>query len=157
VDRRRPRRTFTAADLTAARRHDRQGELRARRRQIVRDGKLWGAPTSFGNQLMLLWDKTQLGDTPPADSDAWVAKAKELTTGGNYGIVFNQTESFWLVPFLGGFNGSVFAEDGVTPTLDTDAMKARPVHVRPVTKVSEADYNVPTGSSRQGPFIINGD
>ena len=30
-----------------------------------------------------------------------VAKAKELTTGDNYGIVFNQTESFWLVPVPG--------------------------------------------------------
>ena len=90
---------------------------------VTADGTLWGAPTSFGNQLMLYWNKSLAGDTAPADSDAWVAKAKELTTGGNYGIVFNQTESFWLVPFLGGFGGSVFAADGVTPTLDTDAMK----------------------------------
>ena len=68
---------------------------------VTADGKLWGAPTSFGNQLMLYWDKALVGDTAPADSDAWVAKAKELTTGDNYGIVFNQTESFWLVPVPG--------------------------------------------------------
>jgi arabinogalactan oligomer/maltooligosaccharide transport system substrate-binding protein len=131
---------------------------------VTADGKLWGAPTSFGNQLMLLWDKTQLGDTPPADSDAWVAKAKELTTGGNYGIVFNQTESFWLVPFLGGFNGSVFAADGVTPTLDTDAMKSAlqfMYDLKYTDKVmpSEADYNVADGLFKDGKAasIINGD
>ena len=45
----------------------------------------------------------------PADSDALIAAAKANTGDGNYGLVFNQTESFWLVPFLGAFGGSVFA------------------------------------------------
>ena len=53
-----------------------------------------------------------------------IATAKEHTADGAYGLVFNQTESFWLVPFLGGFGGSVFADDGVTPTLNTDEMKS---------------------------------
>jgi arabinogalactan oligomer / maltooligosaccharide transport system substrate-binding protein len=131
---------------------------------VTVDGTLWGAPTSFGNQLMLFWDKTKYGDTAPADSDAWVAKAKELTDGTNYGIVFNQTESFWLVPFLGGFGGSVFAEDGVTPTLDTDAMKSAlqfMYDLKYTDKVmpSEADYNVADGLFKDGKAasIINGD
>ena len=84
----------------------------------------WGVPISYGNQLMLYWNKELAGADAPADSDAWVAAAKPLTTGDQVGIAFNQTESFWLVPFLGGFGGSVFAEDGVTPTLDTDAMRS---------------------------------
>jgi arabinogalactan oligomer/maltooligosaccharide transport system substrate-binding protein len=157
---------FTAADLILPLDDmvDKASYVPAAAEIVTADGKLWGAPTSFGNQLMLLWDKTQLGDTPPADSDAWVAKAKELTTGGNYGIVFNQTESFWLVPFLGGFNGSVFAEDGVTPTLDTDAMKSAlqfMYDLKYTDKVvpSEADYNVADGLFKDGKAasIINGD
>ena len=104
---------------------------------------------------MLLLEQGLAGDTAPADSDAWVAKAKELTTGDNYGIVFNQTESFWLVPFLGGFGGTVFAEDGVTPTLDTDAMKSAlqfMYDLKYTDKVmpTEADYNVADGLFKDG-------
>lgn len=128
------------------------------------EGTLWGAPVSFGNQLMLYWNKEVVGDAAPADSDALVAKAKELTTGGKYGLVFNQTESFWLIPFLGGFGGRVFAEDGVTPTLDTDAMKQAlqfMYDLKYTDKVmpSEADYNVADGLFKDGTaaMIINGD
>ncbi|HYN47696.1 MAG TPA: extracellular solute-binding protein [Candidatus Nanopelagicales bacterium] len=131
---------------------------------VTADGKLWGAPVSFGNQLMLLWNKALAGDTAPADSDALIAKAKELTTGGNYGLVFNQTESFWMFPFLGGFGGNVFAADGVTPTLDTDAMKSAlqlMYDLKYTHKVmpAEADYNVADGLFKDGKaaFIINGD
>jgi arabinogalactan oligomer / maltooligosaccharide transport system substrate-binding protein len=131
---------------------------------VSADGKLWGAPVSFGNQLMLYWNKDIAGADAPADSDAWVAKAKTLTTGGNFGIVFNQTESFWLVPFLGGFGGSVFAEDGKTPTLDTDAMKSALqflYDLKFTDKVtpSEATYDIADGLFKDGKagYIINGD
>ena len=131
---------------------------------VTADGTLWGAPTSFGNQLMLYWNKELTGDAAPADSDAWVAKAKELTTGDQVGIAFNQTESFWLVPFLGAFGGSVFAEDGVTPTLDTEEMRSALeflYNLKFTDKVtpSEADYNVADGLFKEGKaaYIINGD
>lgn len=124
----------------------------------------WGIPISFGNQLMLYWNKELTGPTPPADSDAWVAAAKPLTTGDQVGIAFNQTDSFWLVPFLGGFGGSVFAADGVTPTLDTDAMRRALeflYNLKFVDKVTplEADYNVADGLFKEGnaAYIINGD
>lgn len=157
---------FTAADLILPLDDmvDKASYVPAAADIVTADGTLWGAPVSFGNQLMLFWDKTQLGDTPPADSDAWVAAAKELTGDGKYGIVFNQTESFWLVPFLGGFGGSVFAEDGVTPTLNTDAMKNAlqfMYDLKYTDKVmpAEADYNVADGLFKDGnaASIINGD
>jgi arabinogalactan oligomer/maltooligosaccharide transport system substrate-binding protein len=157
---------FTAADLILPLDDmvDKASYVPAAAEIVTVDGTLWGAPVSFGNQLMLYWDKTQLGDTAPADSDAWVAAAKTLTTGGKYGIVFNQTESFWLVPFLGGFGGSVFAEDGVTPTLNTDAMKNAlqfMYDLKYTDKVmpAEADYNVADGLFKDGnaASIINGD
>jgi arabinogalactan oligomer/maltooligosaccharide transport system substrate-binding protein len=157
---------FTAADLILPLDDmvDKASYVPAAAEIVTANGTLWGAPTSFGNQLMLYWDKTKYGDTAPADSDAWVAAAKGFTDGTNYGIVFNQTESFWLVPFLGGFGGSVFAEDGVTPTLNTDAMKNAlqfMYDLKYTDKVmpAEADYNVADGLFKDGKAasIINGD
>jgi arabinogalactan oligomer/maltooligosaccharide transport system substrate-binding protein len=131
---------------------------------VTVDGTLWGAPVSFGNQLMLYWNKDIAGDEAPEDSDAWVAAAKTYTSGDSFGIVFNQTESFWLVPFLGGFGGSVFADDGVTPTLNTDAMTGALqflYDLKYTDKVTpaEADYNVADALFKDGKaaYIINGD
>lgn len=88
-----------------------------------KDGKakVWGIPVSNGNELMLIYHK-DIVKTPPKDTDELIKLGKSLTVGGKYGLVFNQTEPFWLVPWLGGFGGKVFAEDGVTPTLNTKAM-----------------------------------
>ncbi|HLE59196.1 MAG TPA: extracellular solute-binding protein [Candidatus Limnocylindria bacterium] len=91
----------------------------------VADGQQWGVPISNGNQLMLYWNKSIIGDDPPADTDELISVAQANTdeAAGTYGFVFNETESFWLTPWIGGFGGKVFADDGVTPTLNTDAMK----------------------------------
>jgi len=88
---------------------------------VVMNGQTWGVPISSGNHLMLYYNKALLPE-PPADTDELIAKAQELTSGEQYGIVYNMTEPFWLAPWLGGFGGSVFAEDGVTPTLNTQEM-----------------------------------
>ncbi len=157
---------FTSADLIAPLDDmvDGASYVTAAKDIVTVDGTLWGAPISFGNQLMLYWNKDLAGDTAPADTDALRAKAKELTTDAMKGLVFNQTESFWLFPWLGGYGGSVFAEDGTTPTLNTDAMKGAlqlMYDVKYVDKVTpaEADYNVADGLFKDGkaPFIINGD
>ncbi len=129
-------------------------------------GKTWGVPISNGNQLMLMWNKSIAGDTPPADTDALVAAAKQYTdaAAGKYGLVFNQTESFWLMPFVYGEGGSVFAADGKTPTLNTDAMKKALQLLydwKYTAKImpKEADYNGAEGLFKSGKaaFIINGD
>lgn len=87
------------------------------------EGKYWGIPISNGNQLMLLYNKKLIAEAPK-DTDELFTVGKKLSTGGNYALVWNQTEPFWLVPWLGGFKGKVFAEDGVTPTLNTPEMVA---------------------------------
>jgi arabinogalactan oligomer / maltooligosaccharide transport system substrate-binding protein len=158
---------FTAADLIQPLDDivDKASYVPAAADIVTAEGKLWGAPISFGNQLMLYWNKSLAGDTAPADSDAWIAKAKELTTAdGSYGIVFNQTESFWLVPFLGGYGGSVFAADGITPTLNTEAMTSAlqfMYDLKYTDKVmpAEADYNVADSlfKDAKAAFIVNGD
>ena len=132
---------------------------------VTVDGELWGVPASFGNHLMLYWNK-DLVPEGPTNSDEMIAIAAENTDAANnkFGLVFNQTESFWLVPFLGGFGGSVFAEDGVTPTLDTEAMVGALQFLHDLKYAdgvmpAEADYNVADGLFSQGDaaMIVNGD
>lgn len=131
---------------------------------VQADGTIWGIPISNGNQLMLYWNKSLIGDEAPADTDAMVASAKENTSGENYGFVFNETESFWLTPWIGGFGGKVFADDGVTPTLDTEEMQGALkflYDLKYTDKVmpAECDYTCAsdlftTGSAA---MIVNGD
>jgi arabinogalactan oligomer/maltooligosaccharide transport system substrate-binding protein len=132
---------------------------------VQANGKTWGVPISYGNQLMLYSNKDLAGDTIPPDFDTLIAKAKTLTNPatGTYGLVFNQTESFWLVPFLGAFGGSVFDASG-KPTLNTDAMKSalnfmKQLKFTDKIMPNEADYNGADGLFKGGKaaFIINGD
>jgi arabinogalactan oligomer/maltooligosaccharide transport system substrate-binding protein len=78
--------------------------------------------------------------------------------------VWNQIEPFWLVPWLGGFGGSVFADDGVTPTLNTPEMVAtlQFLHELKFThKIMplESDYGGADTLFKEGKaaMIVNGD
>ena len=90
---------------------------------VAIDGEVWGVPVSTGNHLMLFYNRSLLAEAPE-NTDEFIEVAQELTDEGadEWGFVYNSTEPFWLVPWLEGFGGTVFAEDGVTPTLDTPAM-----------------------------------
>jgi len=127
------------------------------------EGKYWGIPISNGNQLMLLYNKKLIAEAPK-DTDELFAVGKKLTTGGNYALVWNQTEPFWLVPWLGGFKGKVFAEDGVTPTLNTPEMIATLKFLHDMkfdAKIvpPECDYDAADTLFKEGKaaMIINGD
>lgn len=130
---------------------------------VVMNDETWGVPISSGNHLMLIYNKA-LVETAPADTDEFIAKAIELTSGDVYGLSYNMTEPFWLVPWLGGFGGSVFADDGITPTLDTEAMASTLqflYDLKFVHKVvpESADYDVTDTLFKEGKaaMIINGD
>lgn len=88
---------------------------------VVMNDQTWAVPISSGNHLMLIYNKDLVAE-PPADTDALIAMGQELTHDDQYGLVFNATEPFFLAPWWGGFGASVFAADGVTPTLNTEAM-----------------------------------
>jgi len=127
------------------------------------EGKTWGVPINNGNHLMLLYNK-DLVPQAPADTDELFRVAQQLTTGDRYGLVWNQTEPFWMVPWLGGFGGSVFAADGVTPTLDTKAMRDTLQFLYDMKykyKIipKESDYNGADSLFKEGKaaMIINGD
>jgi len=129
------------------------------------NGKIWGVPISNGNHLMLVYNKSMIAEAPK-DTDEMIAKAKELTDSakGVYGLVYNQTEPFWLVPWLGGFGGKVFAEDGVTPTLNTPEMIATLqflYDIKFTTPIvpAESNYDDADAMFKEGKaaMIINGD
>ena len=127
------------------------------------EGKYWGIPISNGNQLMLLYNKKLIAEAPK-DTDELFALGKTLTTGGNYALVWNQTEPFWLVPWLGGFKGKVFAADGVTPTLNTPEMVATLKFLHDMkfdAKIvpPECDYDGADTLFKEGKaaMIVNGD
>lgn len=84
--------------------------------------QVWGVPDNFGGHLMLFYNKT-LVDRPPADTDEWVNQLKTLTdaANGQYGLVFDATESYWLIPWLSGFGGWPLDADE-KPALDTAEM-----------------------------------
>ena len=127
------------------------------------DNDVWVAPISIGNQLMLYYNKTMVADAP-ADTDAMIAAAVANTSGDDYGLVYNQTEPFWLVPWLGGFGGAVFGSDGQTPTLDTPEMEATLQFLYDLkfdseVMPSECDYTCADDLFKTGSagMIINGD
>ncbi|MBN1884403.1 MAG: extracellular solute-binding protein [Candidatus Krumholzibacteriota bacterium] len=94
----------------------------------VLGGSRWAVPDQIGNHLMLIYNRAFVS-REPADSDELIAMCRTLTVDedGNgipehYGLVFNSVEPFWLVPFLGGYGGSLMDEEN-RPTLDTPAMR----------------------------------
>jgi arabinogalactan oligomer/maltooligosaccharide transport system substrate-binding protein len=125
------------------------------------NGKTWGVPISNGNHLMLLYNKALIA-APPADTDALLALAGTFPEGV-YPLVFNETEPFWFVGWLGGFGGKVFADDGKTPTLDTPEMVAALQFMLDLKTKNvippEADYNGADSLFKEGKaaMIINGD
>lgn len=89
----------------------------------TRDGFLYGAPVSTGNNLVLYYNKKLLRE-PPKDTDALIRLGATLTKEplGQYALVYDTTNPFWLMPWLAAYKGGVVDADGQTPTLDTRAM-----------------------------------
>ena len=124
-------------------------------------GKTWGVPISNGNHLMLMYNK-KLVAKPPATTNELFALAVKLPAGV-YTLAYNQVEPFWLVPWLGGFKGAVFAADGKTPTLNTPAMVSALTLLKQMKDKGlvppESDYNGAETLFKEGKaaMLINGD
>ncbi len=124
-------------------------------------GKTWGVPISNGNHLMLMYNK-KLVAKPPATTNELFALIDKLPSSV-YPLAYNQTEPFWLVPWLGGFKGAVFAADGKTPTLNTPAMISTLALLKQMKDKGlvppESDYNGAETLFKEGKaaMLINGD
>jgi arabinogalactan oligomer/maltooligosaccharide transport system substrate-binding protein len=71
---------------------------------------------------MLIYNKKLISEVP-SDTDKWVAQLKTLTdpAQGQYGLVYDLKEPFWLIPWLGGFGGWPLDEAN-KPALATEPM-----------------------------------
>lgn len=130
---------------------------------VIVNNNAYAVPISAGNHLMLLYNKSLVPNAPKT-TDELISVAKGLTTGDMYGFVYNATEPFWLVPWLGGFNGKVFAADGVTPTLNTKAMRdtlqfLADLEFEHGVVPAESDYGTMDTLFKEGKaaMLINGD
>lgn len=130
---------------------------------IVMNGETWAVPVSMGNHLMLMVNKKYI-PALPEDTDELIKVAKANTNDDMYGLAYNQEEAIWMTPWLGGFNGKVFDDDGITPTLDTNAMVNTLAFLRDLKFThklvpTEPDYDVAEALFKEGKAAmhINGD
>ncbi len=136
---------------------------------VESDGSIWMVGDVVGNHLMLIYNKDMIG-TPPQNTDELIKIGKNMTldTDGDgkvdqYGLVWNFTEPFFYVPWLGGFGEWLLTDDD-KPNLDTDGnvrgfefiKSLRDKHkIIPM----ECDYEIANAMFKTGKsaMIINGD
>ncbi len=130
----------------------------------TRDGAAYGIPVETGNNLVLYYNKKLL-KSPPQDTDALIRLGASVTKEANgvYTLVYDTTDPFWLLPWLAGNKGTVLAEDGQTPTLDTRAMtetlKLLKTFQDKKVSLPDADLGIADAVFTDGraAMIINGD
>ena len=73
---------------------------------VTLKGQVMGVPTTYGNHLMLFFNKNLVTDAPSTTAELIAAARKNTDAKNNrFGLVFFQNEPFWLVPFVGAFGG----------------------------------------------------
>lgn len=84
----------------------------------------WIVADQIGNHLTFVYNKALLSE-PPETFDEFIEIGKRITadTDGDgridrYALTWNYTEPFFFIPFLTGFGGWVYDEEG-NPSLDT--------------------------------------
>ncbi len=125
--------------------------------QLKIDGELYGIPEQIGNHLTLIYNKKYVTKVPETFEELMSTDYK-----AEYKLVYNLNEPFWLVGFLGAYDGWVFDSKNV-PTLNTPAMEKTLQFVADLKakKVVPVECDYPTADSLfkdgKAAFIINGD
>lgn len=127
-------------------------------------GVTYGVPTHVGNHLMLMYNKSLVESPPNTWDDLFsIVYAIEVANPSIQGFAYNENEPYWLLPFVYGFEGSIFDEEG-SFALDTDAWvnAYQFVHdLKFVKKVipTECDYDCANNGFQNGTIamILNGD
>ena len=73
---------------------------------VTYKGKIYGLPIAL-ETTFLFYNKAMV-QTVPKTWNALVATAKRLTTGDQYGLLWNPTDLYYNYAFIGGFGGYVF-------------------------------------------------
>jgi arabinogalactan oligomer/maltooligosaccharide transport system substrate-binding protein len=81
-------------------------------------GTLYGLPASY-DFLALIYNKDMV-PKPPEDTDELENIARTLKVGDKYGFVVPVKSSYWYFPWLYGFGGTIFAENG-DPAINSPA------------------------------------
>jgi arabinogalactan oligomer/maltooligosaccharide transport system permease protein len=122
----------------------------------------------FGNHLALVYNK-EIVDQPPETMSELIDIAKRHTYVSedgkkHWGLVWNYTEPYYFIPFLGGFGGWVMNDTQTTPTLNTEGNRRALAFIqrlRDKEKIipQQADYEVANTLFNEGQaaMIINGD
>lgn len=130
------------------------------------NGKQYMIPDRNGNELLLIYNKKLVPEAPKTFEDL-TATASKLKAAGSiqYGLVFNEVEPFFSIPFLKAFGGKVFDDvNAKTPkaTLNTQAVTdwatfMAKIHTDGLIP-KEADATVADNLFKAGKaaFIING-
>jgi len=92
------------------------------------DGHLYQIADRVGNHLCLVYNKA-LVQEPPQTMSELIELGQELTSDKDgdgkpdrYALVWNYTEPFFALPFIGGFGGWIMDEE-YNPTLNTPAVQ----------------------------------
>ena len=131
--------------------------------------KTWMVGDGVGNHLMLMFNK-ELILTPPESTDELIQIGKSLTKDLNgdgiidqYGLVWNFTEPFFYVPWIGGF-GDWFINDDGSPNLNTKSNENAFAFIKSLRDEhriipKECDYETANALFKTGraAMIINGD
>ena len=131
--------------------------------------KIWMVGDVVGNHLMLIYNK-DLISSPPTTTNELIEIGKNMTidTDGDgkidqYGLVWNFTEPFFYVPWMGGF-GEWLLTDSNMPNLNTDGNRKGFEFIKSLRDEQkiipkECDYEIANAMFKTGraAMIINGD
>lgn len=125
-------------------------------------GTRYGIPISTGNNLLLYYNKKLIKD-PPANTDALIRLAPTLTKSDQWTLVYDTSDPFWLMPWIAGYKGGVFAPNTISPTLYTSATVDALTLVKSLKdkKVAPPQMDIATADAAfqesKAAMIINGD
>lgn len=136
---------------------------------VRRQNQIYMIGSTVGNHLTLIYNR-DLIPHPPRTVNELIQIAKSQTRDLNndgkidrFGLVFNFTEPFFLIPWIHGYGGEVLSAEGL-PQLDQDAVKKSFLLMqdfRDVHKIipKECDYEQANALFKEGraAIIINGD
>lgn len=135
---------------------------------VTLKGQVMGVPVTYGNHLMLFFNKG-LAPNAPATTKDLIETARTLTNpkSNKFGLVFFQNEPFWLIPFVGAFQGWPLRLDNqgnAQLELNSEAMVNALAYIKYLKDVEriipkECDYDCAKGLFLEGKaaFTINGD
>lgn len=129
-------------------------------------GKQYMLPDRNGNELLLMYNKKLVPEAPKTFEEVIEASKKlQADKKVQYGLVFNEVEPFFSIPFLAAFGGSSFDDVNAKapkPTLNTQAVKDWMTFLLKLKTdgviPKEADGTVADSLFKEGKaaFVING-